>query len=224
MNASRLLQKLEDFRLLPVFVIVAMAVGIAIGKALSISDFELTPPIDAIKSIAGGTFDPSVAGLLSLGVPIGPLPDDVPGHDERAPRRGRPGLPLAAPARASCSFSTTSSHRSSCSCWRTSSSVDPELPHGPRALRPRALHRDGHRLHLSRQGQRAHGPRLRGHQLGGPDVAHPRLRPSPHRQRRLRRPRGRARASSSISGSRSSPGCSPAWPSCDAVARPPWTA
>ena len=71
MKASRLLEKLEDFRLLPVFVIVAMAVGIAIGKALSISDFELTPPIDAIRSIAGGTFDASVAGLLSLGVPIG---------------------------------------------------------------------------------------------------------------------------------------------------------
>ena len=71
MTTTRLLEKLEDFRLLPVFVIVSMAIGIAIGKALSISDFELTPPIDAIKSIAGGTFDPSVAGLLSLGVPIG---------------------------------------------------------------------------------------------------------------------------------------------------------
>jgi len=71
MHSDRLLARLEDFRLLPVFVIVSMAVGIAIGKALSISDFELTPPIDALKSIAGGTFDPSVAGLISLGVPVG---------------------------------------------------------------------------------------------------------------------------------------------------------
>ena len=71
MNTDRLLARLEDFRLLPVFVIVSMAVGIAIGKALSISDFELTPPIDALKAIAGGTFEPSVASAISLGVPIG---------------------------------------------------------------------------------------------------------------------------------------------------------
>ena len=71
MTASRLLEKLEDFRLLPIFVIVSMAIGIAIGKALSISDFELTPPIDALKSIAGGTFELSVPSALSLGVPIG---------------------------------------------------------------------------------------------------------------------------------------------------------
>jgi arsenite transporter len=71
MTASRLLEKLEDFRLLPIFVIVSMAIGIAIGKALSISDFELTPPIDALKSIAAGTFELSVPSALSLGVPIG---------------------------------------------------------------------------------------------------------------------------------------------------------
>ena len=71
MNTSRLLEKLEDFRLLPIFVIVSMAIGIAIGKALSISDFELTPPIDALKSIAAGTFELSVPSALSLGVPIG---------------------------------------------------------------------------------------------------------------------------------------------------------
>ena len=67
----RLLLTLEDFRLLPIFVVVSMAVGIAIGNALQISDFTLTPPIDALKSIAGGTFDPTVANALSLGVPIG---------------------------------------------------------------------------------------------------------------------------------------------------------
>ena len=68
---TRLLLKLEDFRLLPVLVLFSMAVGILIGNALSISDFALTPPIDAIKSIAAGTFEPSVPALISLGVPIG---------------------------------------------------------------------------------------------------------------------------------------------------------
>jgi ACR3 family arsenite transporter len=68
---SRLLAKLEDFRLLPFFVLFSMAVGIAIGNALNISDFTLTPPIDAIKAIIGGTFEPTVANAISLGVPIG---------------------------------------------------------------------------------------------------------------------------------------------------------
>jgi ACR3 family arsenite transporter len=68
---TRLLARLEDFRLLPVFVIVSMAVGILIGNALSISDFTLTPPIDALKSIAAGTFEPTVPALISLGVPLG---------------------------------------------------------------------------------------------------------------------------------------------------------
>jgi len=49
---ARLLARLEDFRLLPLFVLVSMAIGIAIGNALSISDFVLTPPIDALKAIA----------------------------------------------------------------------------------------------------------------------------------------------------------------------------
>ena len=71
MTASRLLAKLEDFRLLPFFVAFAMVVGILVGKALAISDFTLTPPIDAIKAIAGGTFVLSVPNVLSLGVPVG---------------------------------------------------------------------------------------------------------------------------------------------------------
>ena len=70
-NASRLLARLEDFRLLPIFVIVSMAIGIAVGSLLSISDFALTPPIEAIKSIASGTFELSVPSAISLGVPIG---------------------------------------------------------------------------------------------------------------------------------------------------------
>ena len=68
---SKLLARLEDFRLLPIFVVVSMAIGIVIGNVLSISDFTLTPPIEALKAIAGGTFQPTVANAISLGVPIG---------------------------------------------------------------------------------------------------------------------------------------------------------
>ena len=68
---ARLLAKLEDFRLLPFFVLFSMAIGIAIGNVLSVSDFALTPPIDSIKAIAAGTFEASVPNLISLGVPIG---------------------------------------------------------------------------------------------------------------------------------------------------------
>ena len=66
-----LLIRLEDFRLLPIFVVVSMVIGIALGNVLQISDFALTPPIDALKSIAGGTFEGTVPNVLSLGVPIG---------------------------------------------------------------------------------------------------------------------------------------------------------
>ena len=71
MNARGLLARLEDFRLLPLFVVVSMAIGITIGNVLSISDFTLTPPIEALKSIAAGSFEPTVANAISLGVPIG---------------------------------------------------------------------------------------------------------------------------------------------------------
>ncbi len=67
----RLLLRLEDFRLLPFFVVVSMAIGIGVGNALQISDFTLTPPIDALKAIAGGTFQLTVPNAISLGVPIG---------------------------------------------------------------------------------------------------------------------------------------------------------
>jgi ACR3 family arsenite transporter len=65
------LGRLEDFRLLPIFVVVSMGIGIALGNALAISDFALTPPIEAIKNIAGGTFQLTVPNAISLGVPIG---------------------------------------------------------------------------------------------------------------------------------------------------------
>jgi ACR3 family arsenite transporter len=65
------LEKVQDFRLLPFFVIISMAIGIAIGKAYGISNFELTPPIDAIKSIFQGTYQFTLANSLALGVVIG---------------------------------------------------------------------------------------------------------------------------------------------------------
>jgi len=68
---ARLLARLEDFRLLPIFVVVSMTIGIGIGNVLSISDFALTPPIEALKAIAGGTFELTVPSAISLGVPIG---------------------------------------------------------------------------------------------------------------------------------------------------------
>jgi len=67
----KFLEKLHNFRLLPLFVIVSMVIGIAIGKWYGISNFALTPPIDAIKSIFHGTYEFSVANTLALGVVIG---------------------------------------------------------------------------------------------------------------------------------------------------------
>lgn len=68
---KRALTRLEDFRLLPIFVVVSMAIGIGLGNLLRISDFALTPPIDALKAIAGGTFAVTVPNVISLGVPFG---------------------------------------------------------------------------------------------------------------------------------------------------------
>lgn len=65
------LEKLHNFRLLPIFVIVSMVIGIAIGKWYGISNFALTPPIDAIKSILHGTYEFSIPNTLALGVVIG---------------------------------------------------------------------------------------------------------------------------------------------------------
>jgi ACR3 family arsenite transporter len=66
-----LIEKLQNFRLLPFFVLISMAVGIGIGKMYSISNFELTPPIDAIVEIFKGTYTFSLANSLALGVVIG---------------------------------------------------------------------------------------------------------------------------------------------------------
>lgn len=68
---KRFLEKLEDFRLMPAYVGVAMLVGIVIGKAGGISDYRLTPPIEAIESIFKGTYDFSLGNSLALGVVAG---------------------------------------------------------------------------------------------------------------------------------------------------------
>jgi len=65
------LEKLHNFRLLPVFVIVSMVIGIAIGRWYGISNFALTPPIDAIKAIFRGTYEFNIANTLALGVVVG---------------------------------------------------------------------------------------------------------------------------------------------------------
>jgi len=67
----KILEKLHNFRLLPAFVIVSMIIGIAIGKWYGISNFALTPPIDAIKSIFHGTYEFSIPNTLALGVVVG---------------------------------------------------------------------------------------------------------------------------------------------------------
>ena len=71
MKRKRFVEKLQDFRLLPVFIIVSMAAGILIGKLYGISNYELTPPIDAIKSIFRGSYQFNLPNILALGVVIG---------------------------------------------------------------------------------------------------------------------------------------------------------
>jgi ACR3 family arsenite transporter len=71
MKLIKLLEKLQNFRLLPVFVLISMAAGVGIGKIYGISDFALTPPIDAIKSIFRGEYSFTLPNTLALGVVVG---------------------------------------------------------------------------------------------------------------------------------------------------------
>jgi ACR3 family arsenite transporter len=66
-----LLKRLQDFRLLPVLVVISMALGIGIGKLYGISNFQLTPPIDALKSIFAGAYKFNLPNTLALGVVLG---------------------------------------------------------------------------------------------------------------------------------------------------------
>jgi ACR3 family arsenite transporter len=70
-HVRKFFEKLQDFRLLPVFVVVSMALGIWIGKVYGISNFELTPPIDALKAIFSGMYEFSLPNTLALGVVLG---------------------------------------------------------------------------------------------------------------------------------------------------------
>lgn len=67
----KFLERIQNFRLLPVFVVVSMVIGIAIGKIYGISNFQLTPPIDAIKSIFHGTYQFNLPNSLALGIMLG---------------------------------------------------------------------------------------------------------------------------------------------------------
>lgn len=71
MTLLRRIEKLQNFKLLPVFVLVSMALGVALGKAYGISNFALTPPIDAIKAIFRGTYSFTLPNTLALGVVVG---------------------------------------------------------------------------------------------------------------------------------------------------------
>ena len=67
----KILHYLHDFRTMPFFVAFSMAVGIGIGKLFGISNYELTPPIDAIKDIFHGRYDFTIGNTLALGVVLG---------------------------------------------------------------------------------------------------------------------------------------------------------
>lgn len=67
----RFIHYLHDFRIMPFFVAFSMALGIGIGKVFGISDYELTPPIDAIKDIFRGSYDFTIGNTLALGVVVG---------------------------------------------------------------------------------------------------------------------------------------------------------
>ncbi len=71
MRVVRVFEKLQNFKLLPVFVLVSMAIGVAIGKIYGISDFALTPPIDALKAIFRGQYSFTLPNTLALGVVVG---------------------------------------------------------------------------------------------------------------------------------------------------------
>jgi len=71
MKPLKIVEKLQDFRLLPVFVLASMAIGVGIGRLYGISNFELTPPIDALKAIFRGDYTFTLPNTLALGVVLG---------------------------------------------------------------------------------------------------------------------------------------------------------
>lgn len=71
MKKKKFIEKIQDFRLLPFFVIISMIIGIYIGEFYNISNYQITPPIEAIKSIFSGTYQFTLQNTLALGVVIG---------------------------------------------------------------------------------------------------------------------------------------------------------
>jgi ACR3 family arsenite transporter len=71
MKRKSIVEKIQDFRLLPLFVIVSMIIGVLVGKSYGISRFEITPPIDAIKLIFRGGYQFTLPNTLALGVVVG---------------------------------------------------------------------------------------------------------------------------------------------------------
>lgn len=71
MKSKEVVEHLKDFRLLPVFVVFSMAAGILIGKFYGISNYELTPPLEAIRSLLKGTYTFALPNTLALGVVAG---------------------------------------------------------------------------------------------------------------------------------------------------------
>lgn len=65
------LARMQNFKLLPAFVLASMALGLGIGKVYGISNFAITPPIDAIKSIFRGAYMFNLPNALALGVVAG---------------------------------------------------------------------------------------------------------------------------------------------------------
>lgn len=58
-------------KLLPVWIILSMVVGLGIGKLINASNVDLLPPVIALASIVKGTFQFDLGHIISLGIPIG---------------------------------------------------------------------------------------------------------------------------------------------------------
>lgn len=71
MKFRNLLEKIQDFRLMPFYVIASIVAGVLLGNHLRISNYELTPPIVAIEKILSGHFEFTLPNVISLGVPVG---------------------------------------------------------------------------------------------------------------------------------------------------------
>ena len=178
---SRLLAKLEDFRLLPIFVIVSMAIGIAIGNLLSISDFALTPPIEAHqvdrrRDVRGS----ACRTLISLGVPLGLFAMMYPAMTNV--RLGEVGAAFRSPRQLGVVLLFNYLIAPFVMLGLANIFVaDAELRTGLilYGLAP-CIAMVIIFTYLAK-GNNAHGARLRGSQLGHPDAAHPGLRAAPDR-------------------------------------------